>query len=506
MSQVFNRKHAQNQDVRNDPACWHSCLTNTLNLDPLHFSFLRLKFIAASYFSVTTVESMLVFLLLVETALKCDFVKFYVTANVPVQIVATTAFSFFSGFLVDKTEPYAHRVLNVACIISLVLDPLLFFLGLLDPRLVVTFFVMRYCSALQVGNSATKIFKLRLKKLSMKEEHQVPAFVNFNVTSDVVGRSFILIVMYFLGLILIKENLLHFMGFKNLCFFLMVIIDTLALIVSLTIKQDYFYDKYFDGEDEVDPLIKGTKSSSLCQKIVSIGVYTRDSTKKFWRNGVLCHLNAHILMIVILTAFVNLILKFDVSGAGTSKNKTRENFCGGQVTNLIEIQAFSELSRIAGAAIIQLILMRLAPSHYFRKFFQACGVVLSVLFLLVLFKKDMGNTASSIILGCLNAMFYMLSNYDNCLVGTVVQPEILGFAFALQGSVIQVAGLFPIAVADLLNTTTTVIVLIAFTLFIMAYTLAFSRVYSARIKELDDETKIETDPNCFTEYCLGYGA
>jgi hypothetical protein len=51
---------------------------------------------------------------------------------------------------------------------------------------------------------------------------------------------------------------------------------------------------------------------------------------------------------MILLAFVSIVLRFAVTDT-SEPLKTRDNFCGGQLYNLIEQQTYWEVSRMAAA-------------------------------------------------------------------------------------------------------------------------------------------------------------
>lgn len=99
------------KERREKPCCWWPCFDG--RLDKLHLSFMRIKVLQASFSAMSALEGIIVLFLLIDTDLGCDYVGFYQTKVVPVQIATAITFQITSGILTDISQVFTFYLFTI---------------------------------------------------------------------------------------------------------------------------------------------------------------------------------------------------------------------------------------------------------------------------------------------------------------------------------------------------------------------------------------------------------
>lgn len=73
------------------------------------------------------------------------------------------------------------------------------------------------------------------------------------------------------------------------------------------------------------------------------------SCRTFFGHSLLWSTTLHLLVNVLVAGFVAIVLRFDIAGGGHDDRGHRNDFCNGQLTSLLELQAISDCVRLIGS-------------------------------------------------------------------------------------------------------------------------------------------------------------
>lgn len=464
-------------------------------LSPLHFNFLRMKFINSSAITAECIYTILIMFLLVDTKLGCAgatiFFQKYIALS---QSLSQMIWQFVSASLTDSTEKKASTVLLITLISQITLDAILYLqpfitvwfggiFGISNQWFILTIFVIRFAIVQQITNSVLKIFKMRIQLvMNMPVDQQLASFNNISITSDFMGRFSSLLFGYITFIALINTGFLTFEMAKNIFFICVAVWDIISLICCATLTKSYYLveeEKAFNideedleilsihGEsfleelvpvDELDDLAEFMEENEMDdlddpevnEKFVLLRflIYFKRSFFHYVKNRILLCISIHLWSVVIVLSFVLIVLRFAVTDPGEDKGN-RGNFCNGQILNLVENQLYVEISKIAGAIIFQLYMTKLKPKHYFRYIFFILCVMMAGLCAFNFL--DLGPSAGSVSLALINVVIFLGMIYDMNMNGSIAKPEIVGFVYGIQGTVLQLLALTPVGVVYLIE-------------------------------------------------------
>lgn len=146
---------------------------------------------------------------------------------------------FLSAALTDLTETWAQYFLLLTLVIQTVCDIGVYFL-FSSKWWVLAYFVIRFSLVNQLGNSLSKIFKMRIEMV-MKlppEEQMLPVNI-FAITADLIGRVMV-ISLYTLILALWVTSQLTYDWLTDMCFLVMIALDGVSLVCNIMIPFSYF--------------------------------------------------------------------------------------------------------------------------------------------------------------------------------------------------------------------------------------------------------------------------
>jgi hypothetical protein len=497
------------QEVLADPACWSGFFDN-IGLDPLHLSFLRLKILNSNINVMAAIESLILIMVFIETDLQCDYYQFYVRVMIPSSVVVTIIYLWASGVLADNTDECAPQILGVFSIAACFLDPIFFYFSFYSRYLTVVIFLIRNCIVLQISVYSMKLFKMRLVKMGMREEHQVPAYLNLTIWTDIFSRFAAIITLYGVTYYLLEKGVLDFEACKFYYFAFSMFWDIITVIISFSIKKDYYYiDETLLGGNRSND---GNKlDDGPCCNPKEFIVYFLKSTKKFFSIKLLVHSTLLVIMYALLLNYVLVVLRFQVieSTNPDHTNKTKENFCGNEVINLVQNQTFQESFRLIGTVVFIVAFVKMLPIHFFRRASHLVNVFQMACLVAILFLPPNHNsiitTWGSTFLAAISTLIFLNYNYMISVLNSVIDPEIVGYVNALQGSMTQLTGLIVAATGYLLVKNTTCILLIIGFGVVMVYHFYIAKICSKEIKALDDKGAEKDYDSCFKTVVLGYG-
>eukprot|EP01121_Diplochlamys_sp_Union-15-3_P014317 TRINITY_DN4545_c0_g2_i1.p1 TRINITY_DN4545_c0_g2~~TRINITY_DN4545_c0_g2_i1.p1 ORF type:complete len:429 (+),score=51.90 TRINITY_DN4545_c0_g2_i1:238-1524(+) len=425
-------------------------------------------------------------------------------------------FQFISAFIIDKTQAHATRVQLIPLILQLIIDPILFYFDF-EPIPLVVIFVIRFALVVQVGNSTGKIFKMHLEYvLKMPQQEQVEAFNNVAITGDFVGRVSVVIGLV-ATMFCIKLAIFDFQVVKTLCFGLMAFWDFIEIFAAATLSRDYIVG----GFDVLESShLISTKSAGLQENdgpppsgnfFVNTYRYVKNALVLFYKNNVLFGAYIHLWLTLTTLGFVSLSLRFVVSFSKVVDPKTRENFCGGGLTNLIEQQVFTEISRLIGAFVFQFIFSQVVPFHFYRRLYWFLGIPLLALMSMIWFQKHIGPTGGNLCLAGITILLFLLYNYDANVGSSVMDPGTTGFVYGLQGSVNQLLGILPILVNLLkLRNWIEVLIVVAVVIALSLYSFYFSHrhkkdLFGLNVVALEETSREQNKISFWQRYVLGRG-
>eukprot|EP01127_Copromyxa_protea_P004654 TRINITY_DN14487_c0_g1_i1.p1 TRINITY_DN14487_c0_g1~~TRINITY_DN14487_c0_g1_i1.p1 ORF type:complete len:653 (+),score=105.65 TRINITY_DN14487_c0_g1_i1:141-1961(+) len=236
------------------------------------------------------------------------------------------------------------------------------------------------------------------------------------------------------------------------------------------------------------------KKDDTCSKFSSV--------RMFFGNGLLWTTTLHLLVNALVAGFVAIVLRFDVnSNAIPDGNQTKNNFCGGQFTSLLELQALSDCVRLAGSFFYQGVITRMTPYTFYTSFYMTMTFISMCAFGTTFF--TLPSIVSNIILSYLNVAAYLTTNYDNSIIGAVVPAEIVGFSFAVQGVSIQLIGFIPVGLAELVKRVSlpgwsVTTILTSYIFFTLVYGFLYVKFQKHALIKLESPKKEEDSdsPNC----------
>lgn len=410
-------------------------------------SFLRVKVVWLCYIGMYTMEGLVVMILLVDTQLECGFIPFYQQVIMPTQVVLSFVTQFASGIFTDQTAPYAHRILQVTCGICLIVDPLMFLFGKQSQWVVLVLFSIRYTSLVQLNNSVGKVLKLHLSRTKVPEEEQLPIVANVSVFSDCAGRLFAVIFGFSLPLILVDYAHVSFPTLKYFCLGTIFALDCAAFTTSLFIPSSYINGTKLMSmvEDDVE------KDAEFTPKEESSGCAssTKSAFVEFFGTRLLWMATLQIVFGILVMAIMTVILRFELaSGSGGDGEPTRKNLCNMKLRNLLLQDLVGDGIRALSAVFYQFILTNMRPWYFFsRVWFMLMTVV--ALLAGSTYWNDMPAALSSVVLGLLLAITYMVLVFTNSAITAIVPETIYGFTFAMQGVLNTLMLLIPSGISAL---------------------------------------------------------
>jgi len=223
------------------------------------------------------------------------------------------------------------------------------------------------------------------------------------------------------------------------------------------------------------------------------------------------HSTLLVIFYSLLLNYVLVVLRFQViqTEVPVNTNKTKENFCGGEVINLVQNQTFQEAARLIGTVIFLIAFVKMVPIHFFRRSTHLVNIF-QISFLVAIFVLPPNKNASittwgSSILSAINTFIFFNYNYMISILNSILDPEIVGYMSALQGSFTMCTALIVSLTGSYLNKNTTCIVLIIGFIVVIIYHFYIAKACAKEIKALDDKSSKRDYNNCFKTVILGYG-
>ena len=81
----------------------------------------------------------------------------------------------------------------------------------------------------------------------------------------------------------------------------------------------------------------------------------------------------------------------------------------------------------------QVVLVHARPFHYYSRIYFVGALIITGLSASAY--ADLGPHAGSVVVAIMNVLNYLMLNYDNAIISSVVPPDIVGFVFGFQGCV-----------------------------------------------------------------------
>lgn len=166
--------------------------------------------------------------------------------------------------------------------------------------------------------------------------------------------------------------------------------------------------------------------------------------KSMWYNKVLLNSMIHVWVVSALLGYVSLVLRFKVADQGADPTeRTPENFCGNSLIVLIQTQVSTEVCRLGGAIIYQIYMSKLAPLWFYRLIYLIYAGIMAVMLFMVIF--PLGATVGSVVLGVINVTIFLAIIYASNVFSAAMESSTAGFIFGVQGTVLQLVSLLPVA-------------------------------------------------------------
>jgi hypothetical protein len=420
--------------------------------------------------------------LLAETDLECNYIYFFQVVLLPSLIGSEIFWQFLSARLTDTSPRHAKTILLVTSVAQIVLDIAAFAFGGVSRWFVYVWFILRFAAQQQVGNSTGKILKMRIEwVLEIPQEKQLNYFNTVVVMGELLGRSSALIFVYVVGVQLGRHG--YSFAIIKLVFFLVLgLWDLVCLTCTLLIPMSYFLpenrlrdlqtvhrlpedDNHMPAIDETESVEVGnTTSDYLVAKEeldkayehelnlgddTESGWYILKSFKRFWANGPLFFSAVHLWTAFMLVSFVNIVLKFHVSEVGTGTTLNRQNLCGGQLVNVLQVGISENTATLFGVLVYNFGMSRVKPYFFYNKIMAGLGLLFCLLFVTIFWKHHLGAFGGSLVLGALYVGLYLVQTFDGNAAAAWSDPTIIAFVFAMQASFAQVLALVPILFAAL---------------------------------------------------------
>jgi hypothetical protein len=377
-------------------------------------------------------------------------------------------------------------------------------------------YVVRFALVQQVGNSASKIIKLRAEGvLKSTSEEQLAIYNSINVTGDFVARALVVAGVYVVSVVLMKNNQITFMWVRNLFFILLCIGDALCILAMLSIRQTYFItaeptlldteegdaDQRQSAAPELNNLLNdpGLKKRN---PVIGWFIYMWRATKIFYNNKLLLCSTVHLWIVVLLTAMVVLVLRFNVAQTNVILPMTPENFCGGTLITLVEQQIYWEVSRMVGSVLYGIVISQVTPLYFYSNWSMFFGVVLGISTIITYMADTVGPTVGGLNLALINMVVYFFTMLDSNLSCAVVDPAMTGYLFGIQGAMNQTLPLIPTLLARFLPAEGITAVFGFFVVMLTAFGIYFARKYEKRLLLLEDDGPRET--GFIAKHVFGY--
>lgn len=149
--------------------------------------------------------------------------------------------------MTDSSPRFAKHILICALVLSLLLDIFALFGTKSSSWIVFVWFILRFASLQQLGNSAGKILKMRVEwVLQVPLNQQLNYFNGVVVSGELIGRASAIIFVYALGKALIQGQY-SFTVIRNLFIILLIFWDIVSFACTISLPQDYYlpYDTNF---------------------------------------------------------------------------------------------------------------------------------------------------------------------------------------------------------------------------------------------------------------------
>jgi len=221
--------------------------------------------------------------------------------------------------------------------------------------------------------------------------------------------------------------------------------------------------------------------------------------RQFFGISLLWTTTLHLLVNALVAAFVAIVLRFDIADSNTNGPVNRNTFCGGGFTSLLVLQAISDTTRLCGSFIYQGVLTKMRPYTFYTSLHMSMILVSMISFSFTYF--DLPSVVGNIILSYLNVVAYLVTNYDNVIIGAIVPTSIIGFSFAVQGVSIQLIGFIPVGLAQLIKVAkipqwVVTTILTSYIFFCLVYSFFYVKFQKQALIKLDDP-KNQEDTGCF---------
>jgi uncharacterized membrane protein YgcG len=228
---------------------------------------MRLKLINACFVSQSSLEPLLVLILLASTDLKCGFVPFYQTVLQSAQIGSQIIWQFVSAALTDRTETWAQWFLLCTLLVQTGCDIAMYFFSY-NKWALLALFICRFAFVQQIGNSVGKIFKMRIQLvMELPPEEQMSAFNILSITGDFIGRLVSVCGVYVVALALNKWGDLSYNELRNMFFIGLIGWDAIAVICTVTIRTRYYLPEPSQVDARIESRLEvARKSASVSEK------------------------------------------------------------------------------------------------------------------------------------------------------------------------------------------------------------------------------------------------
>lgn len=206
----------------------------------------------ACFVSQSSLEPLLVLILLASTDLECNFINFYQTVLQGAQIASQIVWQFVSAAMTDKTESWAQWFLALTLVVQTGCDFAMYFFGH-NRWVLLVLYIVRFALVQQIGNSVGKIFKMRIQLvMKLEPDEQMSAFNILSVTGDFLGRFISVVAVYVVALALNNSGKMTYPLLRNMFFVGLLGWDFIALVCTLSIRMSY----YQPPVDPIDPSIE----------------------------------------------------------------------------------------------------------------------------------------------------------------------------------------------------------------------------------------------------------
>lgn len=449
------------------------------------FSHARIKIITGCSVAMYAMEGYILMLLLIDTQLGCCFVEFYQTTLAPTGLLWAVVCQVLTGILVDKVTSYSHRILQLCCVGCLILDPIMFLFSHVSEWFVLAMVMTRYSFLFLLTGCCGKIFKMHLAVLNIPAEDQFPIINNVTIVGECTFRLLLGLCGFLLPYLLIHHHapMMDFSNIRYLALAVMLCFDAVNVIAAFTITEKY-YTKPTEGGSLTELVDDYSDSNEIDLADLQNAILARDVLREsdsesqsldeqiededpvdfrqqeaeptydgnlintlitIWRNTLVWNLMFQIAFLICGFGIVQFALRFDLAEANNTecdvRNKTTVNFCDNMFTNLLLQDAFNEFVRVGSSIFYFVVLSKMRPYFYFRRFFFIL-MSTSLGFALLTYWNGIHTypAISSVVVSSILGIVHLQTTFADSTMKAVIPAEVFGSTVAISG-VLSMIGL-----------------------------------------------------------------